>query len=173
MKPILKFVGYILLKLDELVTLLDQYRKILFKYKLANIAKIGTGVTIHYNVYIRNPEKLEIGNNSNINHGCELYCAGGIKIGTGSMVAYQAMILSDSRTYMGETPLKRRKERITAPVTIGSDVWIGTRAIIMPGVTINDHAVVAAGAVVTKDVASWDIVAGNPARVIKSRLEKI
>ncbi len=54
-------------------------------------------------------------------------------------------------------------------VTIGDDVWIGQNAIIMPGVTINNGAVVGAGAVVTKDVAAYDIVGGVPARVIKSR----
>lgn len=56
----------------------------------------------------------------------------------------------------------------TQPVTIGDDVWIGTNAVILPGVTIGQHAVVAAGAVVTKDVPPYSIVAGIPAKVIKS-----
>ena len=53
-------------------------------------------------------------------------------------------------------------------MVIGNDVWIGDKATILPGVTIGDGAVVAANAVVTKDVPPYSIVGGNPARVIKS-----
>ena len=55
------------------------------------------------------------------------------------------------------------------PVVIGNDVWIGGRVIILPGVKIGDGAIVGAGSVVTRDVSEYDIVAGNPARVIKNR----
>lgn len=55
----------------------------------------------------------------------------------------------------------------TADVTIGNDCWIGANAVILPGVTIGEHSVVAAGAVVTKDVPSHSLVAGVPARIIK------
>lgn len=55
----------------------------------------------------------------------------------------------------------------TAAVTIGNDCWIGANAVILPGVTIGEHSVVAAGAVVTKDVPSHSLVAGVPARIIK------
>jgi len=54
----------------------------------------------------------------------------------------------------------------TAPVTIGDDIWIGANAVILPGVTIGNHSVVAAGAVVTKDVPPRSLVAGVPARII-------
>ncbi len=55
------------------------------------------------------------------------------------------------------------------PVTICDDVWIGARVIILPGVTVGKGAIIAAGAVVTKDVPEYAIVGGNPARVIKMR----
>ena len=55
----------------------------------------------------------------------------------------------------------------TNPVTIGNDIWIGANAVILPGVTIGDHAVVAAGAVVTKDIPPHTLVAGVPAKIIK------
>jgi acetyltransferase-like isoleucine patch superfamily enzyme len=55
----------------------------------------------------------------------------------------------------------------TNPVTIGNDIWIGANAVVLPGVIIGDHSVVAAGAVVTKDVPSHSLVAGVPAKVIK------
>jgi acetyltransferase-like isoleucine patch superfamily enzyme len=56
-------------------------------------------------------------------------------------------------------------------VVIGNDVWIGFRAIILSGVTIGDGAVIAAGAVVTKDVPAYGIVGGNPAKLIKKRFD--
>jgi len=56
----------------------------------------------------------------------------------------------------------------TTPVTLGDDIWIGANAVILPGVTIGNHSVVAAGAVVTKDVPPYTLVGGVPARIIKS-----
>ena len=58
------------------------------------------------------------------------------------------------------------------PVYIGNDVWIGDRALILPGVHIGDGSIIAAGAVVTKDVPPYSIVAGVPARKIRDRFEK-
>lgn len=55
----------------------------------------------------------------------------------------------------------------TKPVIIGNDIWIGANAVLLPGVTIGDHSVVAAGAVVTKDVPPHSLVAGVPAKIIK------
>ena len=55
----------------------------------------------------------------------------------------------------------------TTPVTIGDDIWIGANAVILPGVSIGDHSVVAAGAVVTKDIPPHSLVAGVPAKIIK------
>ena len=68
-----------------------------------------------------------------------------------------------------ESPGSRIDEQgvSTKPVTIGNDIWIGANAVILPGVSIGDHSVVAAGAVVTKDVPPHSLVAGVPARIIK------
>ena len=68
-----------------------------------------------------------------------------------------------------ENPDKRIDEQgvSTKPVTIGNDIWIGANAVILPGVTIGEHSVVAAGAVVTKDVPPHSLVAGVPAKIIK------
>lgn len=72
---------------------------------------------------------------------------------------------------LGPTPMKARQKTAgqDAPVTIGSDVWIGANAIILTGVSIGDGAVVAAGAVVTKSVPENAVVAGVPAKVIRYR----
>lgn len=65
-----------------------------------------------------------------------------------------------------------KDKRIVLPVTVGNDVWVGANAVIMPGLNIGDGVVIGAGSVVTKDVPSYAIVAGVPARVIKFRFEK-
>jgi acetyltransferase-like isoleucine patch superfamily enzyme len=145
----------------------------LYVHKI-KLKSCGKNVSLHPNVEIRGHSKIEIGDQVSINHNCELYGGGGISIGNGTMLSYYVTVLSDSRSFMGKEPLKdpvRKKGRILKKTTIGNDVWIGTKATIMPGVTIHDHAVVAACSVVTKDVESWDIVAGNPAKRIGSRLD--
>jgi len=62
----------------------------------------------------------------------------------------------------------RNKSGYAIPITIGNDVWIGGSCVILPGITIGDHSIIAAGSVVTKDVPSNSIVAGNPARILKN-----
>lgn len=136
------------------------------------LGELGVNVTIHPSVLIRGAENIKIMNNSNINHGCEIYGAGGITIGKGTMIAYEVMIFSDTRMYKSSEPLKSLKGRLQKPVVIGNDVWIGARTIIMPGVIINDHAIIAAGSVVTKNVGQWEIHGGNPAKKIGMRIEK-
>jgi len=135
------------------------------------LKRLGVKPSIHPSVLIRGAEHIEIGDNVNINHGSELYGAGGLSIGDGSMIAYKVMVFTDSRKFRSDQPLKTIKGRIRKPVQIGKDVWVGAGAIILPGITIGDHAIVAAGAVVTRDVDEWIIVAGNPAKNVGSRLD--
>jgi len=72
------------------------------------------------------------------------------------------------------TDIPRRLQGTTESkgIVIGKDVWIGRRAIILPGETIGDGVVIGAGAVVAKDIPSYSVVVGNPARVIKNRNEQ-
>jgi acetyltransferase-like isoleucine patch superfamily enzyme len=151
----------------------SSFRKKLFLYAISDKLKfIGEKVEIHYTVEIRNPENIEINSNSNINHGCELYGGGGISIGSGTMIAYNTLVFSDYRDFKGILPLKhpdRLSKRVKRFVRIGNDVWIGANVIILPGVEIGNHAVVAAGSVVTKSVREWEIIAGNPAKSIGFR----
>jgi acetyltransferase-like isoleucine patch superfamily enzyme len=90
------------------------------------------------------------------------------------MMAYNTIVFSDYRDYKGILPLKdasRLSKRIRRFVRIGHDVWIGANVIVLPGVEIGDHAVIAAGSVVTKNVKEWEIFAGNPAKSIGFRNE--
>lgn len=150
--------------------LMDMRKWVYRKAMYPRLKQHGLNVDIHPSVEIRTPENLTIGDNTNVNHGSEIYAGGGISIGSGTMLAYEVFVMSDSRTFLGETPLKEQKGRIKQPVEIGDDVWIGARATILPGVKIGDHAIVAAGSVVTKNVNEWEIVGGNPAKVIGKRI---
>jgi maltose O-acetyltransferase len=70
-----------------------------------------------------------------------------------------------------DVPMRNQGASKEQPIEIGDDVWIGARAIVMPGVKIGEGAIIAAGSVVTKNVESYNIVGGSPATVIKIRPE--
>ena len=109
-------------------------------------------------------EKLRVGNDVCIHSFTHIFAGGGVTLGDGVMISSNCSI--SSVTHHKEP--KRRAETIIRPVVIGSNVWIGTGAIILPGVTIGENAIVGAGAVVTRDVPAQSIYAGNPARRLAS-----
>ena len=106
---------------------------------------------------------IKIGKNVFINSGCCFQDQGGIELGDGCLIGHQVVIA----TLNHDPSPSRRGGMIPAKVVIGRDVWVGSHATILPGVTIGDGAIVAAGAVVTKDVPPNAVVAGVPAKVIK------
>lgn len=82
----------------------------------------------------------------------------------------EVTILSQNHAFSDTTkPIIEQGSDPKKPVIIGDDVWIGTRVIILPGVTVGSHAIIASGAVVTKNVPEWAIVGGNPAKILKMR----
>ena len=93
---------------------------------------------------------------------------GPVQIGNQIVVA-QNVVMSGLNHYFQDTSTPIRQQGVsTAPIVIANDVWIGANVSILAGVTIGEHAVVGAGSVVTKDVPPYTVVAGNPARVIKT-----
>lgn len=110
---------------------------------------------------------IEIGDNSSIGESCRLRA--NVKIGDDVMMAPGVQILTENHHFKDiEIPM-RLQGHSNKGVLIGNDVWLGTNAIILPGVKIGDHAIVSAGSIVTKDVPKYGIVGGNPARIIKYR----
>jgi acetyltransferase-like isoleucine patch superfamily enzyme len=103
-----------------------------------------------------------------MNSGVQIECKKRISIGNGTIIA-EGVIIRDCDEHCISTLSGNGVE--TEPISIGNHVWIGQRAIILKGVTIGDGAIIGAGAVVTKDVPSNCIVAGNPARIIKFEAE--
>ena len=106
--------------------------------------------------------QMTIGKGVFVNHSLTCMAAGGITIEDGAMIGPNVRIVTDNHDFDNRMVLRCK------PVRIGRRAWIGVGAIILPGVTIGENAVVAAGAVVTKDVAPNTIVGGNPAKFIKS-----
>jgi acetyltransferase-like isoleucine patch superfamily enzyme len=107
---------------------------------------------------------LVIGANSVVNGDCRIDTRGRISIGSNVSISSEVIILTADHD-MNSTDFAGRIK----PVEIADRVWVGTRAIILPGVSIGFGAVIAAGAVVTKDVGSLQVVAGIPARQIGTR----
>ena len=109
-------------------------------------------------------KNIKIGKNVFINSGCHFQDQGGITIGNDVLIGHNVVLATINHDL---APSQNRKNHY-APVTISNNVWIGSNATILPGVTIGEWAVVAAGAVVTKNVEPYTVVGGNPAKLIKT-----
>ena len=130
--------------------------------------EFGRGSTIGRGVWLR-PRTCSVGSESFIGQHCWL-AVDDLRIGNWVMLAAQVSIVGgDHRFNVAGSPSIRSGRDDCKPVVIEDDVWVGHRAIIMHGVTLGEGCVVAAGALVTKDVEPYSIVAGCPAKVIKRR----
>lgn len=121
--------------------------------------------------FLKDVNKLKIGNNVSFGENCSLYCGSGVVIGNDVLIAsYVSIISADHEFSDSMKTIESQGERIEKkPIVIGDDVWIGTKSIILKRVRIGKGAIVGAGAVVTKDVPEYAVVAGNPAKIIKFR----
>jgi len=111
-----------------------------------NIA-LGSGVFLNFNCVILDVVQVTIGDSTQIGPAVQIYTA----------------------DHPPDAELRRAGYEFGRPVSIGSNVWIGGGAIILPGITVGDNAIIGAGSVVTRDIPEGAIVAGNPARLMKSQ----
>ncbi len=124
---------------------------------------VGEGFGLFPPFYTDFGKNITIGKNVFINAGCKFQDQGGIFIDDGALIGHGVVLATLDHDF---DPAKRHQLH-PAPIHIGKKVWIGANAVITRGVTIGDNSVVAAGAVVNKDVAPDTIVGGVPARVIR------
>lgn len=132
-------------------------------------AKIGYGVVFYPGVWIIPGRNLIIGNDVDLAKDVIITTAGGVTIGDRTLIGYRTQILSANHEIppIGEPiPISGTKY---APICIGNDVWLGANVIVLPGVTIGEGAIIAAGAVVTRDIPANSIAAGVPCKVVKYR----
>jgi acetyltransferase-like isoleucine patch superfamily enzyme len=115
--------------------------------------------------YTAGGDEIRVGRHVFVNQNCTFYDLGGPDIADDVMIGPNVSIIT-----MGHPlePSKRRAATIGKPIVVEKGVWIAAGAIIIGGVTVGAHSVVAAGSVVTKDVPANSLVGGNPARVIRS-----
>ncbi len=110
---------------------------------------------------------IEVGDNSMLGENCRIY--GGVVIGKDVLMGPDVHILTKNHVADRiDIPINLQDE-MYAPVTVLDDVWIGTNVIILPGVIVGAHSILAAGAVVTQNVPEYAIVGGIPAKIIKYR----
>ncbi|WP_041492973.1 sugar O-acetyltransferase [Burkholderia lata] len=108
---------------------------------------------------------MKIGRNVFVNQNCTFYDLGGLEIGDDVMIGPNVSLITSGHPV---EPSRRHDAVIAKPIVIGRNVWIGAGATIIGGVTVGENSVVAAGAVVTRDVPPNVLVGGNPAAVIRS-----
>lgn len=113
--------------------------------------------------------KIAIGENCNINPYCIIYGHGGLKIGDNVLIAGATMIIPNNHNYKLKNKTIIEQGCVAKGIIIEDDVWIGHGCSILDGVTISKGTVVAAGSVVTKSTIPYSVVAGAPAKLIKSR----
>jgi putative colanic acid biosynthesis acetyltransferase WcaF len=131
----------------------------LFGARVAWRTQLPGSLRIHF------PWRLSVAAGTSVGPGVTFYNLGGLAIGSRVVISQNAYVCGGTHDYTVPTyPL------VCKPVTIEDDVWIGAFAFLCPGVRVGQGAVVGACAVVTKDVAPWTVVAGNPARVIRARV---
>jgi len=118
--------------------------------------------------YILAPSRLQIDTHTHVNEGCLIDARGGIHIGSNVSISHRCSLVTGSHNVLDSD-----FAGIFAPITISNDVFIGANATILQGITVHRGAIVCAGAVVTKDVAEYNIVAGIPAQMISLRDKKI
>lgn len=138
---------------DEVRELLSE----LFGYKVPASLRVFPPFYTDYG------KNIEIGEDVFINACCHFQDHGGVTIGDGCQIGHNVVFA----TLNHELAPERRKITRPAPIVLGKNVWVGSNATILQGVTIGDNAVVAAGAVVTKNVEPNTVVGGVPARFLK------
>lgn len=132
------------------------------------------GMSIGSRCFIANDVKI-IGDYSNIkmDYNTSIYNGGmvvannKVYIGENTGIAHQVLILTSSNPRGPKNKLSRIYKKKSAPVSIGHNCWIGARVTILPGVSIGNYCVVAAGTVVTKNIPDYSVVAGVPAKIVK------
>lgn len=132
--------------------------------------RVKSGVVCgkHATIAISSKGNLEIGKGVGIGNGNQIVCHHHISIGDGTLLGPYVMIYDHDHQYSYDNGVNKYQYEVSE-VTIGNNCWLGAGSIILKGVHIGNNCIIAAGSVVTKDLPDGCVVAGSPARIIKSK----
>ena len=134
------------------------------------LADCGKGVNIERNASFGSGARVCLGDRSGL--GLNARLVGEVSLGQNVMMGPDVLIMAVSHAIdRVDVPMIDQGVAAPRPVTVEDDVWIGARAVILPGVRVGRGAVIGAGAVVTKSVPQWAVVAGVPARLVRFRTD--
>ena len=142
------------------------YQSLFTLYYRLRLRRCGKNVDFSTTMIIRNPRNIEIGDNCSFSNFVILDGHDRITIGSNCMFANRAVIATATHD---ETAEPMNSVMRTSPVTIGSNVWLGVGATVLPGLTIGDGAIIGAHALATKDVPANAVIIGVPGRVVRFR----
>ncbi len=141
-------------------------RRILLKRIIGE--NCGTGVIVKQKCYIGKGLGLKVGDNSQLGQNARI--GPYVTLGNDVVMGPDVVIMTTAHAYENpDIPVRLQGDLPIQPIHIHDDVWIGTRVIILPGVTLGKGAIVGAGSVVTKDIPAYGVAAGVPAKVIRKR----
>lgn len=149
--------------------LVNWYRRNEVLVQLECLASLGPGVNVRGPIWLGNPAGTCFGEDVSINPGFRSRGGGQLRIGSHVHIGLDVEVLTANHNYEQPDCLPYDRVRVNRDVTIGDCVWICDRVVIVPGVTVGEGAVLAAGAVVTRDVPPLAVVGGSPATVIRYR----
>lgn len=137
----------------------------------SSIGRFSTIIVTQHPTNTKEKPHIKIGTRTYIGEYNNIRAAGGrISIGNNCLISQHITMVTTNHLIRKNTPINEQSwSTDKIDIKIGNDVWIGANSVILPGVNINDGAVIGAGSIVTKDVPKNAIVLGNPARIIKYR----
>lgn len=136
------------------------------RYLSIQLQSCGSNLRLQFPIHLLQPNLIEIGDEVSVAAYVHIWGGGGVKIGDRVMIGSHTAITSITHDYTVE---RMYRTIVAHPIVIEDDVWIGTHAVILPGVTIGKGAVIGAGCIVTKNVPPRAIVTGVPGRTLKLR----
>jgi maltose O-acetyltransferase len=128
----------------------------------------GRDVNVEHGAWFGSGRGIRLGDRSDI--GMDALVIGPLTVGRDVMMGPRCILLASSHAFAAvDVPMNTQGFVEDSPIVIEDDVWVGAGCIVLPGVRIGTGSIVGAGSVVTRDVPPWTVVAGNPARVVRSR----
>lgn len=141
-------------------------------YWRCTLSEVGDRVIFWDGLKVMGPSKIRIGAGATIASKVVLDGRGGLSIGSWALVGFDSVILTSTHRFSNASVPIRQQGMESGSVSVGDNVWIGARTMILPGVTIGDNAVVGAMSLVTRDIPADVVAAGIPARVLRTREEQ-